>query len=146
MNMLQTPTTDPAPGRSVVLFDGTCAFCQKSVSILKRLDWRGRLVFQEAQQKSEWPPSAVPLKLSNLLEEMHVVSPDREHTYGGFAAFRFMAWRLPVLWPVAPLFYLPGVPWIGNKAYRFIAKHRYQIVPCHDGACAVPLRPKSVSE
>jgi predicted DCC family thiol-disulfide oxidoreductase YuxK len=50
-----------------------------------------------------------------------------------------MAWRLPLLWAVAPLLYLPGVPWLGQKVYLWVARNRFNLVPCHDGGCAVPL-------
>ena len=53
---------------------------------------------------------------------------------------RWMAWRIPVLWWLAPLLYLPGVPWLGRKLYRWVAKNRYDLVPCKDGVCALPKR------
>jgi len=33
------------------------------------------------------------------------------------------------------------VLWLGNRVYRWIAKNRYSLVPCHDGVCQVPLKP-----
>ena len=48
-----------------------------------------------------------------------------------------MAWRVPVLLPLAPLMYFPGVPWVGNKVYLWIAKNRYNLVPCDDGGCRI---------
>jgi predicted DCC family thiol-disulfide oxidoreductase YuxK len=75
-----------------------------------------------------------------LIEEMHVVTPYGQHAYAGFRAFRWIAWRLPLTMLVAPLLYVPGVPWLGNKVYRWVAKHRFQLVPCDDGGCKVPLK------
>ena len=34
---------DPFPGKAVVLYDGDCPFCRKSVAILRKLDWLDRL-------------------------------------------------------------------------------------------------------
>lgn len=133
------PQTDPAPGRGVVLFDGDCAFCQKSVSILKKLDWFHRLHFQSARDKQSMPPSAVPLDQTRMLEEMHVVTPNRQSAYAGFSAFRWMAWRLPLTVLIAPLLYIPGVHCLGNKTYRWVARNRFKLVPCHDGQCKVNL-------
>jgi predicted DCC family thiol-disulfide oxidoreductase YuxK len=135
-----TTATDPHLGRGVVLYDGECPFCRKSVGVLKRLDWFGRLAFQNGRDVANLPPSAVPLDPQKLIEEMHVVTPDRQRAYAGFSAFRWIAWRLPVTALFAPLAYLPGVLPLGNRAYRWVARNRFDLVPCHDGACRVPLR------
>lgn len=133
---------DPAKGRGVVLYDGTCPLCQRSVRVLKKLDWFGQLHYQDCRDTANLPPCDVPLTLSRMLEEMHVVTPDRKHAYAGFAAFRWMAWRIPATVWLAPLLYLPGVPWLGHKAYLWVAKHRYDLVPCGDGGCQVRLPAK----
>ncbi len=133
---------DPFPGKAVVLYDGDCPFCRKSVAVLRRLDWLGRLAFQSARETDRLPPSEVPLDPKRLLEEMHVVTPDRRHAYAGFRAFRWIAWRLPLTWLIAPLLYLPGVPWVGNRVYLWVAKNRFGLVPCRDGVCHVPLKRK----
>jgi predicted DCC family thiol-disulfide oxidoreductase YuxK len=131
---------DPAPGQGVVLFDGDCAFCQRSIAILKKLDWLHRLHYQSARETDRLPPSTEPLVQEKLIEEMHVVTPDRRRAYAGFRAFRWIAWRLPLTMLIAPLLYLPGVTWLGNKVYRWVAKHRFQLVPCDAGECKVPLK------
>ena len=127
-------------GKAVVLYDGECPLCQKSVGILKRLDWLRRLHYQNCRELDRLPPSPVPLDEQKMLEEMHLVTPRRDAVYHGFAAFRWMAWRLPLLFTFAPLLYLPGVPTLGQRAYRWIAKNRYKLVPCHEGVCHVPPR------
>jgi hypothetical protein len=55
--------------------------------------------------------------------------------YVGFEAFRWMAWRLPLLMLIAPWLYLPGVPAMGAKIYRWIARNRFRLVPCNSGKC-----------
>ncbi|MBX7103025.1 MAG: DUF393 domain-containing protein [Gemmataceae bacterium] len=127
----------------IVLFDGDCAFCQKSVSILRKLDWLHRLECRDARDTANWPASEQPLEMDRLLEEMHVVPPGGKRAYAGFDAFRWMSWRLPATWLIAPFLYIPGVPWLGRKVYLWVAKNRYKLVPCHDGQCAVPRKPKS---
>lgn len=129
--------TDPAADRAVVLFDGDCRFCRKSVALLRRLDWAKSLHFQSARDVDRLPPSAVPLVPAELLTEMHLVTPDRRRVLKGFRAIRWLAWRLPALMPVAPLLYLPGVLPLGDRVYRWVARNRFDLVPCHDGGCAV---------
>jgi predicted DCC family thiol-disulfide oxidoreductase YuxK len=129
-----------AEGKGVVLFDGGCPLCRRSARSVQRLDWRRRLHFQDCRDAAHLPPAPAPLDAGKMLEEMHLVTPDRKRVYAGFAAFRWMAWRIPVLVPFAWLLYLPGVPWLGRKAYRWVARNRYHLVPCTDGVCTVPRR------
>ena len=109
---LPTRSTSPADGKGIVLYDGACPLCQRSVRILKRLDWLKKLHFQDARDTRNLPPTEVPLVPKRLLEEMHVLTPDRKRIHAGYGAFRWMAWRLPLTLPLAPLLYIPGVPWM----------------------------------
>lgn len=130
-------TTSSPKLRAQVLYDGQCAFCRKSVELLRRLDWSGKLSYVDARAagslaaEKDLPPE-------RLLEEMHLLSPDGRAVYHGFGAFRWMAWRLPLLWPVAPFLYLPGVPALGQRIYLWVARNRFQLVPCHGGVCTLP--------
>jgi predicted DCC family thiol-disulfide oxidoreductase YuxK len=135
-----TQPNDLHAGHAVVLFDGACPFCRKSVELLGRLDWFRRLRFENCRDVSKHPPTAQPLVMKDMLEEMHVVPPARDRFYKGFRAFRWISWRLPLTLPLAPFLYVPGVPYLGSVAYRWIAKNRYKIIPCKDGVCQLPTR------
>ena len=87
------------------------------------------------------PPDFGPLH-SKLLQQMYLLTPDGGRVYAGFEAFRYIAWRLPLLWPLAPWLYLPGVPTLGQRLYLWVARNRFDLAPCHDGQCAVPLHKK----
>lgn len=129
-----TPTT-----RATVLFDGDCPLCQRLSRQLARLDWRGKLHFQNARDTPNLPVTSPTLVPERLLEEMHLVTP-RGRVYAGYRAFRWIAWRLPVFWLLAPLLSLPGVPWVGNKLYLWVARRRYRLAPCAHGVCRLPHR------
>jgi predicted DCC family thiol-disulfide oxidoreductase YuxK len=141
---MTSPST--SAGRGIVLYDGQCPMCQKSVAILKRLDWLGRLAYHDARDTGRLPAADVPLDSQKMLEEMHLLTPSRDRAYAGYRAFRWIAGRLPLAWAIWPLLFLPGVPWLGNRVYRWVAKNRYNLVPCHDGACAVPLKQPRATE
>jgi predicted DCC family thiol-disulfide oxidoreductase YuxK len=141
---MATTAIEPAAAKgkkAVVLYDGLCPLCQRSVAILKRLDWFHQLEFQDARDTDRLPAAQVPLVPQRLLEEMHLLTPDRRRAYAGFEAFRWMAWRLPLLAALAPLMYLPGVPRVGQRVYLWVAKNRFNLVPCKDGVCELPRRP-----
>lgn len=126
----------PAP--AILLFDGQCAFCRKSVGILKRLDWFHRIRFQDARDVPKLPPCAEPLVPEKLLEEMHLVTADGRHALAGYRAIRWLAWRAPPLWPLVPFLYLPGALWLGSRLYRRIARNRFHLLPCEHGLCRLP--------
>lgn len=126
--------------KALVLFDGDCAFCQHSVRWLRRFDWRGRLEFVNVRESENPLLQGVAVEPARLLEEMHVVPPGSKNVYHGFGALRWMAWRLPPLWPLAPFMYLPLVPWLGQKAYLWVARNRFRLVPCQGNVCSIQRR------
>lgn len=137
---MSTHPPKSSQAKAHVLFDGDCAFCRKSVDLLRKLDWNRRLDFVNVRD-AEHPLLANPaVGQAPLLEQMHVLTPDGARLHQGFGAFRWLAWRLPLFWPVAPLLYLPGVPALGQKLYLWIARNRFRLVPCHGGVCTIQKR------
>jgi predicted DCC family thiol-disulfide oxidoreductase YuxK len=128
------------PHRAQVLYDGQCPLCQKSVALLSRLDWLGVLRYINVRDPDELAACDLPVELNRLLEEMHLLTPGGRQLYHGFRAFRWLAWRLPLLWCVAPLLYLPGIPTLGQRAYLWVARNRFRLVPCHGGVCTIAKR------
>ena len=131
----------PKEPAGILLYDGQCPLCQRSVKILKRLDWFRCIRYQDARQVDQIPATDPPLDPARLLEEMHLVPRNRKHIYHGFGAFRWLAWRMPLLWLIAPFLYIPGVPYLGQKVYLWVARNRFKLVPCKDGVCELPAQP-----
>jgi len=121
---------------TMVLYDGGCELCKRSVALIQQFDWLHRLTFADARDPANVPSGVEP---SRLMAEMHSVSSDGSIAHG-FTAFRRIARELPALWLIYPLLFVPGVPAIGQKLYLWVARNRYHLIPCHDGACAVPLK------
>jgi len=125
------------PAQAILLYDDRCAFCRKGVGLLRRLDWLHRVQFQDARDATKLPECAEPLVPERLLDEMHLVTPDRRHAFAGYRSIRWLSWRVPVMWPLAPFFYLPGALWLGSRLYRWVARNRFKLVPCNHGLCEV---------
>lgn len=107
-----------------VLYDGGCGLCNRTVWLLTRLDWLGRLRFVDINQRWDHLETMFPgVSRDACVEEMHVVSPDGAVT-AGFDGFRTIAWQMALLMPIAPLLYVPGVPTVGRRVYRYVAAHR----------------------
>ena len=110
--------------RIAVLYDGGCGFCTTTVSWLRRLDWRVRLCPIDIHAAWEQLEVRYPgVRRDACLEAMHVVQADGRIT-AGFDGFRTLAWAVPLLAPIAPLLYVPGVPQLGRVVYRWVAAHR----------------------
>lgn len=123
--------------RAIVLYDGDCAFCRKSVALLARLDWLGKLQLVNCRDRSQPILQDPALADAPLLEQMHLLTPDGAHVHRGFGALRWLAWRLPALWLIAPFLYVPGVPALGQRLYLWVARNRFRLVPCHGGVCTI---------
>ena len=51
----EPPTvSDPHAGKGIVLYDGLCPLCLRSVAILKKLDWFGRLHWLNRSNGNDW--------------------------------------------------------------------------------------------
>lgn len=116
-----------------VLFDGRCGLCRRSVVVLKSFDWLHRLQFinfRDAALKKKFAPS---IDESTLDKAIHVRLSDKEFSKG-FFAFRELSWHLPPLWILVPIFYIPGIPAVGEKVYAYIAKNRTR---CTNDRCTL---------
>ena len=110
-------------GRAKLIFDGNCHFCRESVRMLLVLDLFGYLETVDFNQwKTEDFPAGLDCDICKL--EIKLAEPDGTIS-GGFFAFRRLALKLPLLYPCAPLLYLPGAAFLGVRAYEWVAKHRY---------------------
>ena len=115
----------------IVLYDGHCGLCLRSIFGLQILDAFKRLQYVNFRDTKEKNAVAPDLSEKELDKAMHILTPE---PYRGFDGFRLLAWYLPALWPVAPFLYIPGIPWIGRKVYAHIAQSRKR---CDHENCAI---------
>jgi predicted DCC family thiol-disulfide oxidoreductase YuxK len=114
---------DGCPSPLTVYFDADCGFCTDCARLLRLLDGRRRLRLIPLQRAQRDRPDAP--ALATLQQSMHVVESDRRWT-GGRACLEIAA-RVPALWPLATLRYVPLVPELLDRAYVAIAAKRHSI-------------------
>ena len=121
------------PGRLVVFYDGDCGFCVRVVNVLRAIDFRGVLIWKNARLSSV-AKSFSDLDVARAERELLVWSPQGGWNggwyggwYGGYDAFRVIARELLLLRCVWPFLYIPGVPWLGRRAYAWVAEHRQEV-------------------
>jgi len=129
--------TAARPGRDTVIYDGKCRFCRGQVALLERADLCGRLrtmSLHDPEVAREFPE----LSIADLESRMYVVDT-RGRARGGAEAVRYLARRLPLLWPLAVPLHVPGSLPMWERLYRFVARHRYRIAgTCDEGTCRSP--------
>ena len=119
-----------------VIFDGQCGFCVRSLKVCRALDVRRALRFHDANARQQVYASFPELTDADFENAMFVVAPDRSVTRG-FFAFRRILWVSPLMWPLIPLFYLPGASIIGPRVYAWVARNRSRF-GCESDLCEMP--------
>ena len=124
-------------GQGVLVYDGQCGFCLASVRRLLTVDLFGFIQPVDYQTQEDVRQVHPSLDAATCHSQIHLIESGT--LSGGFFAFRRLSLRLPLLWPLAPWLYLPGMSWVGVRAYRWVAKNRYLFHTskvCADNACA----------
>ena len=122
-----------------VFYDGVCPICRKSRRTLERMDWLGRLRFEDIHDRSVAERELPEVSYADMLRQIYVKRADGSY-FGGFECVRALAPVLPLLWPIAPLLWLPGMRLIGSRMYKFIARNRFRYAKCDDEFCSLHLK------
>jgi predicted DCC family thiol-disulfide oxidoreductase YuxK len=121
--------------RLVVLYDGGCPLCRRTVRLLRTLDWLGRLRFEDGTDAATRERFAPGLTEAAVLVEMYVIDPAGVR-HGGYAGYLWIARVVPLMWPLALVGPLPGLRQLGGAVYRLVAANRVRRGRCTDEACA----------
>ena len=118
----------------IVLFDGTCAFCERSVRFIARRDSAGYFRFGASQS-----PSAAPLLARHGVERdraRSIILIEDDRVYLKSTATLRIAQRLPFPWSLAGVFLLVPRP-IRDAVYAVVAAVRHRIAG-RANACEIP--------
>ncbi|MBI3880359.1 MAG: DUF393 domain-containing protein [Verrucomicrobia bacterium] len=127
--------------RHLILYDGDCAMCQFQVRALTWLDWFNVLSFVPIAHPRA-AAAAPHLTREQLLEAIHCVALDGR-IHRGARAIRFVGMRLPLLVLLALVMWIPGVIWVAEKIYAWVARHRQgisRLFGCKDACAVLPAR------
>ncbi len=147
-----TPTQLAAatPHLPVVLYDGACVFCTAQAERVQRIS-AGRIAVRPLQQALRDVPWVDP---DEAIKALHLIDRDGR-TYAGAAAIvRLLRLTRPVLGVLVLPYHLPGIHWLAERAYAFVANRRYALAgrtdaveddACETGACGVPWAQRTTS-
>ncbi len=119
---------------AVVLFDGVCNFCNRSVAFIAAHDPGAHFFFAALQSDVARRLIALAGSKDNLPDSVALIEDGQIYTHP-IAALRILR-RLRFPWP---LFYVLIVlpKWLRNGVYSWVARHRYGWFGKQD-ACMVP--------
>ncbi len=122
-----------------VLYDGNCGICCRTIATLRAFDLFGRITYVNALDQQAVARHNLRVLDQQALIDIHAVAGQTH--WAGFAAYRAIAWRMPLLWLVLPLLYLQPVAVLGQRMYRRVADSRVCSVAQHGNLRrAVPSR------
>lgn len=128
---LRGGASHPQRSPRIVVYDGRCRLCLRTMAVLDELDMTRALRFVNGREGTASLPE--PLRSADVLHAMHVLEEDGT-VRRGFHAFRSVARGLPLLWPLVPLMSLPGANSLGPRIYAVISRKRQL---CASGSCLV---------
>jgi predicted DCC family thiol-disulfide oxidoreductase YuxK len=105
-----------------IIYDGQCCFCIRSLRVVRAFDVRGALRLHDSHRPETYGHFSA-LRGADVGDAMYALA-ESEHPQRGFYAFRRVLRAIPLLWPLLPLFYLPGVGLIGESVYAWVARNR----------------------
>lgn len=139
---LEFPSPADLPKADVVIYDGKCVFCRKSVKLLDSWVEQGQLAYVSLHDP--WVADYVPsLTHDQMMKQIYLVSRSDDSLHGGAEAIRYLSTRSWKLWIAAPFLHIPFSMPLWQWIYQQIAKRRYLIAgkdgdECdEDGTCKI---------
>ena len=116
-------TRNTKEDKPIILFDGVCNLCTRSVRFVLKRDPKGHFVFASIQSNKG---SALYRSHGFQPEEIETfVLIERDRSFSRSDAAIRIAWKLSGLWPVLALLVMVPRP-IRDWGYNVIARNRYR--------------------
>lgn len=129
------PSPIDLPNADVVIYDGKCVFCRKSVKLLDA--WVGKDQVCYVSLHDPWVAEHVPdLSHDEMMKQIYLISRTDDSKHAGAEAIRYLSTRSWKLWIAAPFLHFPLSMPLWQWMYQQVAKRRYLIAgKDNDDAC-----------
>src|SRR5579884_534520 len=106
-----------------VIYDGNCKVCRRTIASLRVFDVLGRVTYVNAFDNEAMIDHGLHwLDSTTLMTGIHAIVGKESWT--GFSAYRLLATRIPILWPILPFLYAWPISKVANRLYRHVADSR----------------------
>lgn len=124
------------PKTLTILYDGNCKLCRRTIQSIRKFDLLRRTQYVNALDfRTREALGFGSIDENELLRDMHAVIGEKR--WLGYEAYRQLAPRIPLFWPLVPLLWLWPVSFVGRKIYRKVADSRLCTIP-------VPVKPAAI--
>ncbi|MCA9406999.1 MAG: HTTM domain-containing protein, partial [Candidatus Omnitrophica bacterium] len=103
--------------RAKLIYDGRCQICRRSVIRLEAMDLFATLEMVDLHDINDYAEVHPELTKEKTLKQICLVDVNGE-LYWGFSVFRRICFTMPMLYPLIPFFYFPGMGILGPVVYR----------------------------
>ena len=104
-------------------YDEDCVLSIRAVKLLDRLDFDCRVAWTPCTSLEDPPDN---LSWEDL-DRAAYLTVGQSESHEGFYAFRKLTLKMPSLWLLAVMFWIPGIQAPGRIIYRWIAANRYRL-------------------
>ena len=125
--------------RIAIIYDGECLCCTRALRIFGRIDFSHAMRLYDSHA-SALVASRFPMLAGADFDQAMFAVTDRGDVYRGYFAFKALVRKVPLAWPLLPLFYLPGTNRIGPRLYAWVARNRRRF-GCTTDVCIPPSAP-----
>lgn len=128
-------TDQDVAGAILVVYDGACAFCRRSIAAIQQRDRHGQFVYlpRETPGLEERYPQ---LALGDFDTGMRVIEPDGTMHIGADAIYQ-IATRLPYFRWCAWMYHLPYTRGLARRIYAWVAANRMKLSRYCDETCGI---------
>ncbi|MBP9855457.1 MAG: DUF393 domain-containing protein [Candidatus Omnitrophica bacterium] len=110
--------------RLKIIYDGDCGFCRRWIKRIQIMDLFEKYMYVNFRTAADLKQIHPELTEAACEHEMILIDEDCS-IHGGFFVFRKICFSMPMLMPLALVFYFPGSGSIGPLLYQWVARHRY---------------------
>ncbi|WP_452220381.1 DCC1-like thiol-disulfide oxidoreductase family protein [Lacinutrix salivirga] len=122
-------------------YDAVCPLCVKTKIVVSHFDVFKAIQFKSVQEHAQTTQALQGIPTEVLLSDIYSV--DKTNTvFSGVDTYKRVSRLVPLFYPIALLFFIPGVNYIANKIYNTIAKNR-KTERCTEVSCGIPILVKT---
>lgn len=122
-----------------IVFDGQCAFCVRSLLLLRRFDRHDVMRAYDSHNAQLIAQTFPMLAGADFENAMFAVTADGR-VFRGYFAFKAILSAMPAAWPLRLVCSIPGAGVVGPRLYAWIARNRRRL-GCASDACELPAAP-----
>ncbi|BAK18147.1 uncharacterized protein SSIL_3724 [Solibacillus silvestris StLB046] len=122
--------------KTIVLYDGWCPFCIKSINRFKQLDWFKRIEFKSFREESI--VNKYHIEIDKLEKRIHSITKNN-YIEDGIHAINRICKNIPALWFLILFINFSILFGFGQKLYDWIADRRLLFpTGCNGDSCTIP--------